>query len=285
MSQQGGEVTLKYYLTGTPKAGELRADFSRLGLTATQSTQVEKGMATIEDKIISFWSFDTRQGRIRSTSIPIPYTNPNGGTYEGVDMTIPLTGGENGDANNVRLTIPAGTFNGSSISAQITVDGHGIFNVKKEQGGVKTDVLTFPVTLGGTSFNIIYRSNSGYISEKEASATRSYTKNDCAPGYSSTPVDYTKTAMGRGVSLVSQADADQKAIADAQAKAQALVNNTVEGQAYANANGVCTSPGRANIADYTVPPIVSFGAVQGELRDGMVINIPYTSGFTEPMRQ
>lgn len=150
---------------------------------------------------------------------------------------------------------------------------------------MKTDVLTFPVTLGGTSFNIIYRSNSGYISEKEASATRSYTKNDCAPGYSSTPVDYTKTAMGRGVSLVSQADADQKAIADAQAKAQALVNNTVEGQAYANANGVCTSPGRANIADYTVPPIVSFGAVQGELRDGMVINIPYTSGFTEPMRQ
>lgn len=132
MSQQGGEVTLKYYLTGTPKAGELRADFSRLGLTATQSTQVEKGMATIEDKIISFWSFDTRQGRIRSTSIPIPYTNPNGGTYEGVDMTVPLTGGENGDANNVRLTIPAGTFNGSSISAQITVDGHGIFNVKKE---------------------------------------------------------------------------------------------------------------------------------------------------------
>lgn len=57
-----------------------------------------------------------------------------------------------------------------------------------------------------------------------------FTRNNCSPGFNGSTVTYNVPA-GRYTSIISQADADQKAVND--------VNTN--GQNYANTNGTCTS--------------------------------------------
>jgi YD repeat-containing protein len=65
-----------------------------------------------------------------------------------------------------------------------------------------------------------------------AVASQNFTRNNCPSGYTGSSVAYTVSA-NIYMSTISQADADAKAQAD-------IIAN---GQAYANANGICTPPG------------------------------------------
>ncbi|WP_205886150.1 DUF5977 domain-containing protein, partial [Escherichia coli] len=74
-----------------------------------------------------------------------------------------------------------------------------------------------------------YANANGICTFYNAVQSGSFTKNNCPNGGTGSTVTYT-VAAGTYSSTVSQADADQKATND--------VNTN--GQAYANANGICT---------------------------------------------
>lgn len=81
-------------MNGTPEKGTFTADFSRLSLSATQSTQVGMGNAIINDKVYYVGSVVhngiEHQGIINNDihkiTIKIPYTSGRG-SYSGFTAT------------------------------------------------------------------------------------------------------------------------------------------------------------------------------------------------------
>ena len=111
---------------------------------------------------------------------------------------------------DVVYTVPAGKY--SSVISQADAD-------QLAANEANLNGQTNANTLGTCS--LIYNS---------AAKSGDYTRNNCPVGFNGTTVTYSVPA-GRYTSIISQADADQKAINDV----------TTNGQNYANTNGLCNS--------------------------------------------
>ncbi|MFE3872714.1 DUF5977 domain-containing protein [Flavobacterium sp. ZS1P70] len=96
----------------------------------------------------------------------------------------------------------------------------------------------------------------GTCTFSSAAKSGSFTKNNCASGYTGSPINYNVVA-GSYNSTISQADADSKAQAD--------VNNN--GQNYANANGTCTQ-----IGDTTAPSTPAITSSSRTTKPSVIIN-------------
>ncbi len=117
-----------------------------------------------------------------------------------------------GTGSTVTYTVAAGTYNSTISQADADQKAINDVNTNGQTYTNANGTCTYPVT---TYYNTV---QSGV-----------FTRNNCAAGGTGSTVTYT-VAAGTYNSTISQADADQKAIND--------VNTN--GQAYANANGICT---------------------------------------------
>lgn len=161
----GAERILEYTLSGSPENGTLTANFSRLGLTASQNTTVGMGRASINNKeeyVVSLTHNGVNvQGKINNTThkltIKIPYTGGQG-SYSGFSntQTTASGSGQGGDSNTLTLNIPAGNYGvNGELTATITVGGADQeFLVKMLAPGEKLPIATFPVNMNGVQFNV-----------------------------------------------------------------------------------------------------------------------------------
>lgn len=92
--------------------------------------------------------------------------------------------------------------------------------------------------------------NTQWCSTQSASYSQNFTRNNCLPGYQPETVSYSVTRSAYACSTISQSNADADAYNIAYNSAVYAVNT--EGQAYANANGVCYVPPTINSFDYLV---------------------------------
>ncbi|MFB9120754.1 hypothetical protein ACFFUE_06070 [Bergeyella porcorum] len=170
----GAETTLSYILSGTPELGTLIANFDRLGLTATQSTQVGYGSATFLPENITYvlslvYNTTTIQGKINNTNplkIRLPYTSGQG-SYAAFSNTQPTAEGQNNDTNQLTLSIPQGNFGVSGVlEGTITVDGDGEYLVKLLSPGEEYVIATFPVDINGSTTQVVIKGVGGIPDKK-----------------------------------------------------------------------------------------------------------------------
>lgn len=172
----GAETTLTYTLTGTPQEGTLTANFSRLGLTAEQSTQVGLGSASFtkpqnDNYVVSLiYNSTSVQGKINNTTnkltVQIPYTSGQG-SYQSFSNKQTSAKGQNNDVNGLTLNIEQGNFGvNGSLTATITVDGDGEYLVKQLAPGVSYDIATFPININGSMTNVVIKGIGGIPDKK-----------------------------------------------------------------------------------------------------------------------
>jgi hypothetical protein len=128
----------------------------------------------------------------------------------------------------------------------------GPFKITDNFGNIVANNVTKPSLLGGTTVTVVSNASSLTVTDLSACglsktialgtgfvATRSgsFTRNNCGAGFNGSTVVFNNTYT----SMVSQAQAE--ALADA--------NFNADGQAYANANGVCT-PEFVNCSWYSI---------------------------------
>ncbi|MGV4468877.1 hypothetical protein ACQ1PY_00850 [Ornithobacterium rhinotracheale] len=173
VSLNSGESKILYYnLTGSPAGGVLSAKFERLGLIATQQTNVVFGSATLQDVLLHYTGSLIHdqypiQGRINNGDdkiiIKIPYTNGKG-SYKEINIVKTTAEGEGGDRNDLSLSIPAGNFNDSGeIIATIEVKGDGEYKVKQLAPGQSYDIAVFNVDIDGNKFVVDLKGIGGIL--------------------------------------------------------------------------------------------------------------------------
>lgn len=238
----GGSVTLSYSMGGTPTYGSaISADFNYLYLSAQQQQPVNYGSATFSDVVKVVISSVGIQGYINNTdhvmNIQIPYTG-GAGYYPASTATVTTAPGEGGDVNTLTLNIPEGYYNGSgTLSGTIAVSGSDLEHlVKQMQPGQSYTVATIPITIGAQTTNIVIRGVGAWFSTKTVTVSKLLTKNDCTAPYFGSTQYFTQSATATGMSIVSQADADNIATNNATAK---LAAQEASAQQQLNATGYC----------------------------------------------
>ena len=192
----GGSYVLSYTFTGTPAQGTLKATFNYGRLNASQSVEIRKSpeIENVKRYIASMvYLTQNIKGEINNTkklTIKIPWKNGEG-PFEAVSVTKQThTGaGLGGDVNNITLNIPAGDFGttaGASgeLTATFTVDGDGVYKVDQKTN-TEWDIITFPVTLNGKTFNVLLKGVSG-IPDRCFNKTNK----ECAGGHAWLSNDY-----------------------------------------------------------------------------------------------
>lgn len=176
--QSGASTTLTYTLSGTPTQGTLTANFNKLGLTADQSTQVGLGSATFtnassgsETYVVSLvYQRTSVQGKINNTkklTVEIPYTNGQGSYNAYESQLVRTAAGQGNDVNGLRLSIPGGNFSRTGkLTATITVDGDGEYLVRQLAPGSSYTIATIPVTINGTTTNVVIKGIGGIPDKK-----------------------------------------------------------------------------------------------------------------------
>ena len=174
LSLNGGESkTLTYTLSGTPRAGQLTARFSKLGLEAEQQLTVGKGKANLQNReeyIVSFAHGSTTiQGNIDNGSnqvrIKIPYSGGEG-SYDAVSITKTAAEGQDGDATKqITLSIPPGNFSArGELTATLSVDGS--YQVKQMGPGDTYDIVTYDIDINGSTAKVIIKGIGGIPDRK-----------------------------------------------------------------------------------------------------------------------
>ena len=192
----GGSYELSYTFTGTPAKGTLKATFNYGRLNASQSTEVRKSpeIENVKRYVASMvYLTQNIKGEINNTkklTVKIPWKDGEG-PFEAVSVTKQTNAGAGlgGDINNITLNIPAGNFGttaGASgeLTATFTVDGDGIYKVDQKTN-TEWDIITFPVTLNGKTFNVLLKGVSG-IPDRCFNKTNK----ECAGGYAWLSNDY-----------------------------------------------------------------------------------------------
>ncbi|MCT7903628.1 fibrobacter succinogenes major paralogous domain [Candidatus Ornithobacterium hominis] len=166
--------TLTYTLSGIPQAGQLTANFSKLGLSAEQQIMVGKGNASLQNQeqyIVSFAHDGTTiQGNIDNASnqisLKIPYTNGKG-SYKAVKITRPTDEGQDGDINKITLSIPPGNFAmQGELTATLKVEGDGSYQVRQMAAGESYDIVTYDIDINGSRSKVIIKGIGGIPDKK-----------------------------------------------------------------------------------------------------------------------
>ncbi|MCT7904378.1 fibrobacter succinogenes major paralogous domain [Candidatus Ornithobacterium hominis] len=160
----GESKTLTYKLSGTPKAGQLRANFSKLGLSAEQVLTVGKGIADLQDQeyyVLSFTYNNIKKGYIDNTSnqisLKIPYTNGKG-SYDAVSITQTIADGQGGDTKQITLSISEGKFSQTGeLIATLNVEGDKRYQVKQLAPGESYDIATYNININGSTSRVIIK--------------------------------------------------------------------------------------------------------------------------------
>ncbi|CAI9430123.1 Fibrobacter succinogenes major paralogous domain [Candidatus Ornithobacterium hominis] len=175
LSLNGGESkTLTYTLSGTPRAGQLTARFSKLGLTAEQQLTVGKGNANLQNQehyIVSFAHGSTTiqsliDNEDNKVSIRIPYTGGKG-SYKAVSIDKTTFPGQDGDINEITLNIPAGNFEvQGELTATLEVKGDKRYQVKQLAPGKSYEIATYNININGSESKVILK-GIGVIPDKK----------------------------------------------------------------------------------------------------------------------
>ena len=166
----GESKTLTYTLSGTPKAaGQLKAIFSKLGLSAEQVLTVGKGIADLQDQeyyVVSLiYNNIKKQGYIDNTrnqiSLQIPYTNGKG-SYDAVNITPNTDEGQDGDTNDITLSIPEGKFSQTGVlTATLKVEGDGSYKVRQLAPEQDYVIATYDIDINGSKSKVIIKGTGG----------------------------------------------------------------------------------------------------------------------------
>ncbi|MDY3319133.1 hypothetical protein PG637_06940 [Riemerella anatipestifer] len=169
VSLNSGESAMLWYtMSGTPETGPLKADFTKLGAQADQTTTVGLGSASITTPKIEYvvsltYNSTNIQGKITNgMTIKIPYTGGLGSYNAAVATPTTTAPGQGGDVNTLSLSIPAGNFLVSGdLVATLTVDGDGVYNVTKMAPGQEYTIATIPYTLNGNNYEVVLKGIGG----------------------------------------------------------------------------------------------------------------------------
>lgn len=130
-----------------------------------------------------------------------------------------------GLSNNASARVPGGYYD-----IQLALAPGGPENILLTVGG-RSHILRNSERITGVSIQDVMTVKANKTYYKSTAQTRSFRKNDCTGGLAGSWVDYT-VPYNRYASHISQADANNQAIAEINAN----------GQLYANQQGICTDP-------------------------------------------